>query len=79
MKYNKGKDIIKGDVSGLSFVTKKNKLEVEKDIEECLEKQEEEIESIVQELHNIVNNEFTSIAEFKLFVFKNIELNSAIN
>ncbi|TSE04268.1 hypothetical protein [Aquimarina algiphila] len=75
-KYQDGKNILKKDAVGLSFVKKKLKQEIDRDIEECLKKQQKEIDQIVDDLYHIVKSKFKSIPDFQIFVLKNIELKS---
>lgn len=77
MKYEEGKEILKKDSTGLSFVNRKLRKEIDKDIEECLKKQQKEIDQIVDELSHVVKIKFSSISEFKLFIVNNVYLNTA--
>ncbi len=74
-KYEEGKRILKKDATGLSFVNRKLQKEIERDIEECLKKQQEEIDQVVEELKIAVNIKFNSLSEFKIFIVKNVSLN----
>lgn len=76
MNYEEGKRILKNDIKNLSFVNKKLRKEIDKDIEECLQKQEKEIDQLVDELNKMINIKFKSITEFKIFVVNNISLNT---
>ncbi|WP_271769256.1 hypothetical protein [Aquimarina algiphila] len=77
MKYEEGKEILKKDATGLSFVNRKLRKEIDKDIEECLKKQQKEIDQIVDELSHVVKIKFSSISEFKIFIVNNVYLNVA--
>ncbi|WP_438711128.1 hypothetical protein ACSTS3_21615 [Aquimarina muelleri] len=77
--YREGKNIIKKDSLGLSFVQKNLKEEIDRDIEECLKRQRKEIDSIVDDLNNMVKSKFRSISEFQIFVLKNIKIESTFN
>ncbi len=74
--YREGKNIIKKDTLGLSFVQKDLKKEIDRDIEECLKRQQKEIDSIVDDLNNIAKSRFQSISEFQIFVLRNIKIES---
>lgn len=77
MKYEEGKNILKKDATGLSFVNRKLRKEIDKDIEECLKRQQKEIDEIVDELNQVVKIRFSSISEFKIFIVNNVSLNVA--
>lgn len=75
--YEEAKKILKKDVTGLSLVSRKLQKEIDNDIEECLKRQQKEIDSIVDDLNNIAKSRFQSISEFQIFVLKNIKIESA--
>ncbi len=77
MKFEEGKKILKKDANGLSFVNRKVRKEIDKDIEECLKRQQKEIDQIVDELSQVVKIKFSSISEFKIFIVNNVYLNVA--
>ncbi|KAA1244498.1 hypothetical protein [Aquimarina sp. RZ0] len=76
-KYEEGKKILKNDSAGVSFVKNKVRKEIEKDIEECLKKQQKEIDQIVDELNIVIKVKFNSISDFKLFIVNNFWFNTA--
>ena len=74
MDYKEGKRILKKDANSLSFIKKNLREEIEKDIEECLEKQQSEIDSIFYELQMLAKQRFKSISELKMFIVNNVPL-----
>ncbi|WP_103866713.1 hypothetical protein [Aquimarina sp. I32.4] len=76
IERSEGKKILKKSITGLSFVNKTIKKEIDRDIEECLTRQKKDMDEIVDDLNNIIKIKFTSITEFQVFVLKNIKFTS---
>ncbi len=74
MKHSEGKKILKKDHSGLSFVGRTLKKEIEKEIEECLEKQEKELNNVTQIIHEQVRIKFKSVIEFQMYIYKHMDI-----
>ncbi len=76
MKYKAAKKILKRDTSNLSIIDKSLNISIEKEIEECLERQQEEIDQAVEELLEVARQKFNSLSEFKIFIVNNMTLNA---
>ncbi len=74
MKQSEGKKILKRDLDNISFINKSTKNEINKDIEECLEKQQKEINALTRNLYDLARLKFGSPIEFRLYIYKNIYL-----
>ncbi|WP_024771772.1 hypothetical protein [Aquimarina macrocephali] len=73
MKRSEGKKILKKDRVGLSFVGKSLKKEIEKDIDECLEQQQKEIDRLKEDLYDQARVKFRSASEFQVFVLRHMD------
>ncbi len=77
MKHKKkAKEILDNDAMNLLFIGRKLRGDIEKEIEECLERQQKEIDQVVDELFMAVRLKFNSVAEFKVFIVNNLHVPS---
>lgn len=73
--YRKAKLILKKDKQGLCFITKDIEEQIQKDIDECLKKQDADIENSIRKIHEMIQQKFKGdSSEFMLFVIKNISI-----
>ncbi len=69
------KVILKNDFEDhFSLVNTTIKKEIQNDIEHCLEKQEAELTVLMDEIYQKAKTHFNSMAEFKAYMIKNIEI-----
>lgn len=71
--YREGKEIIKRDISHLAFIDSSHKREIDQDIEDCLVKQQSEIDEIIDDINYLVKSKFESIYDFQVFLIRNME------
>ncbi len=62
------------DINQLILIPNSLEKEIQNDIEHCLEKQEAELTILMDEIYQKAKTHFNSMAEFKAYMIKNIEI-----